>query len=74
VSRNWKRYGEARLYLIAGSMGLLAIIWSALYAQDHRDTAPQPVEGASTGPVTAETASSNVAAPAQQPQTRTRGS
>jgi hypothetical protein len=32
----WKRYGEGRLYLIAGSVGALMIVSSLLSAQDRR--------------------------------------
>jgi hypothetical protein len=63
MSSGWKRYGEARLYLIAGSAALLVVLWAALVAQDQADSGDTQRESA------AESRSSSAA-----PHTVTRGS
>jgi hypothetical protein len=81
MSRGWKRYGEARLYLIGSSVGLLAVVWSVLAAHD-RSAGSEAVTQVTQTVIEAPTAASAPvagsgqvqAAPAATPQTRTRGS
>jgi hypothetical protein len=82
VSRGWKRYGEGRLYFIGASVGLLVVLWSVLSAQDHsaresQATAVAPVietPAQPDSPAGQASAAQPVPAPAEAPQTRTRGS
>jgi hypothetical protein len=70
VSKGWNRYAEGRLYFIGGSVGLMLVLWSILFAQDQaaRETQPSAVSIQQSGG--AEPAPAQV----QAPQTRTRGS
>lgn len=40
MAHKWKKYGEGRLYLVASSVGALAIVSSVLYAQDRAAFSP----------------------------------
>jgi hypothetical protein len=79
VSKGWKRYGEGRLYFIGGSVGLMVVLWSILFAQDHaasdsQATAmPSLIEPPSERGQAAGT-SQSAPVPTQAPQTKTRGS
>jgi hypothetical protein len=71
VSKGWKRYGEARFYFIAGSVGLMVVLWSVLFAQDHAGReSPQ----ATSFMAPAQPGSASGQTSAEAPQTRTRGS
>lgn len=75
MSRGWKRYGEARLYLIGGTVGLLAILWSALFVSDQQ-AADSSAAAASAGATESLSSSSSSHSPAStpKPQTTTKGS
>jgi hypothetical protein len=70
----WKRYGEGRLYLIAGSVGAFVIVSSLLSAQDRK--AFSASVATSDAGVTAErlSGSTEVQPKAVPVHTRTRGS
>jgi hypothetical protein len=68
MTPGWRKYAEPRLYLTALSVGMLAIVWSVLFAQDHRASSE---EGAEAAPEARRTATREQAV---APQTRTRGS
>ena len=80
MAKGWKRYGEARLYFIGGSLSLMVLLWSVLFARDHatvgREAVPVSVIEAPTARSVPQTTSSQnpTVAPTQAPQTRTRGS
>lgn len=67
MSRGWKRYGEARLYAISGSVALLAVIWAVLFTQDQQAEDQLPASD-SRGEIATRVASS------VSPHTTTRGS
>jgi hypothetical protein len=63
------RFTEARLYVVAGSIGLMLVVW-ATFAVADRMTLATPGAQTSTGQSQLDTRSQV----AQQPQTHTRGS
>lgn len=75
MSKGWKRYGEGRLYFIGGSIGLMVVLWSVLFAHDHAALESQAdALAAIEAPASGSVSSQPAPVPAEAPQTRTRGS